>query len=541
LKNYREGEEHIFKNSLITSVGDKSNTSKNIHNCLNKSEQHQAISQHINNITMNMVANETSEPEKMETNENDIENVLIDDDDPFLKPEVPFNQNAVPKSFDIFMNDLQNSSTDLLTKKKPTGTNMYRGISMKVMTSSIDKDLNKDTVLTSKIDFNSNATFNKPQMNKTIELDNNRISLAARSCSMNNLNENPSQIVHGPNFKFDDDDDAPRTVFNTTYTSWLPSDKQLEIEALNQEMLFKENNLFNQTQDINMSDNELNKTKDIVVLNRTVSLSSVASSITNDNEKLLNRTRDITEEEGKKKSKKRLSVLSRPQISQESVKNTTTSSSTSKLTKPKQSIVQNASNIPAKPLLPPKTTLPTQKSSPIQTKLQLPITNNTKNLHTNHEVNSNRLSSSSNSSTSSSSSSKENKKQPISTNPSNSNITSASIAKNPSNYLTTKPPEYKPLVNKLKPPSAIQKPTTLTQNGQTKPSIITNHSSITSNLIASQQNQVNSMQNINTNSNETGAIQKKQLKPPSQIPSFKSAIPTFRNATNNQIKVKFCA
>ena len=96
--------------------------------------------------------------------------------------------------------------------------------------------------------------------------------------------------------------------------------------VVKEEKLFKENNLFNQTQDINMSDNDLNKTKDIVVLNRTVSLSSVASSITNDNEKLLNRTRDITEEEEQKKSKKRLSILNRPHISQESVKISSTSS-----------------------------------------------------------------------------------------------------------------------------------------------------------------------------------------------------------------------
>lgn len=220
-----------------------------------------------------------------------------------------FNPASVPKTFDLFMNDLRkssstfalnsqhsNSHSNLPSVTSTTTTTTSSTLSKRIMTSSVDKDLNKESLLdkqqklTLKLNKLKEASINEtkhdlktssPLKNKLFNSNLNRtIDLASNFASNESINESQqsfsisqsSSIANLAQFaQNNDDEDEPRTVFNTTYTSWSTNENQLQIDAYNQQ---KQTNiavnstvLLNRTQDMNNNNNikdDLNKTKDII-------------------------------------------------------------------------------------------------------------------------------------------------------------------------------------------------------------------------------------------------------------------------------------
>lgn len=217
-----------------------------------------------------------------------------------------FNPSSVPKTFDLFINDLKKSSSTFTLNSLGSGSqtnlnaNFPSHLSKRIITSSIDKDLNKELKL-NKIKNLSNLKENdldvktssplkkKPALNCTIDLN-------VRN-SNESLNESEQSLSVSQSSSISNLNDDPRTVFNSTYTAWTPTEQQIQLEAFNQERFIAQSNggyFLNRTQDMNNNNSkeDLNKTKDIITdsqedLNRTRDVKPAS--------KALNKTKDLTE------------------------------------------------------------------------------------------------------------------------------------------------------------------------------------------------------------------------------------------------------
>ncbi|CAF0756692.1 unnamed protein product [Brachionus calyciflorus] len=455
-----------------------------------------------------------------------------------------FNPSSIPKSFDLFINDLKKSSSTftLNSLHSNSQTNLASGLNRRIITSSIDKDLHKDfKISTNKINNLSNLKENdsdlvtsSPLKNK-IKL-NTTIDLNTRNANSNeSLNESASLSVSQSssiaNFNMNNDDD-PRTVFNSTYTAWATTDQQLQLEAFNQHKRIVQSNssiLLNQTQDMNnnTSRDDLNKTKDIIHdsnenLNRTRDLKQPS--------KVLNTTQDLSEPSSQfvkpiqtTQNLKRVSSIQTTQRPSSIYQKSKLAMNPPKPVQIKTEIkkapvvgkqIAPPVNTQSLDLTKPKIVSKIPAKSPIKSpsQIQRPNTLATQNGNllkpnsSSQVVNLNRLSSTSSSSstsTSSSSSLKENKKSP--TSQIKSPTTTSKIA-------TLNSLNHNSGLSRLKPPSVAAIP---------KPTVIPQPTSLANNKIQNEQIQA----------------PKSMLKLPSQIPSFKAptGIPMFRNTTN-QVK-----
>lgn len=444
-----------------------------------------------------------------------------------------------------------NSQTNLTS-----GFNSH--LTKRIITSSIDKDLHREFKLNNN-KLNNNLSHLKendvdmktssPLKNKKFNL-NTTIDLNTRNLNSNeSLNESEqslsvSQSSSIANFHLQNDDD-PRTVFNSTYTAWATTDQQVQIDAYNQHRKIVESTSsigLNRTQDMNnnTSRDDLNKTKDIIHdsnenLNRTRDLKQPS--------KVLNTTQDLAEPSTNFKpipanQLRRISslqstrpssiyqkskllpqaslnpkpVTSLPQTKTELKKVPTNTKLVQPLTTQSVDLTKpKLTGIPKAPLA--KSVTSPVKSPVNPTQLQRPNTLATQNgnslkqnpltsSNSSQPVNLNRLSSTSSSSstsTSSSSSLKENlKKSPTSQIKSPTGKIGTLSSLNQNNGLS-----------RLKPPcvtaSTVNKPLTAPQ-----PSVYTNK--------------------------VVPEAPKSMLKPPTQIPTFKipTGIPTLRNATNKK-------
>lgn len=220
-----------------------------------------------------------------------------------------FNPSSVPKTFDIFLNDLKKSSSTYTLNSLSSGsqtnlnTNFVPQLTKRIITSSIDKDLNKELKF-NKLKNLSNLNENdldvktsSPMRKKTIL--NCTIDLNGRN-SNESLNESEQSLSVSQSSSISNLNDDPRIVFNSTYTAWTPTEQQIQFEAYNQQKRIVQSNSglnLNRTQDLNNNDSkdDLNKTKDIITdsqedLNRTRDLKHVS--------KALNKTKDLTESNG---------------------------------------------------------------------------------------------------------------------------------------------------------------------------------------------------------------------------------------------------
>ncbi|RNA41326.1 hypothetical protein BpHYR1_053244, partial [Brachionus plicatilis] len=453
-----------------------------------------------------------------------------------------FNPSSVPKTFDLFITDLKKSSSTFTLNSLDTGSqtnlnsNFPVNLSKRIITSSIDKDLNKE-LKSNKIKNLSHLNENDPDVKTSSPLKkkpalNCTIDLNGRN-SNESLNESEQSLSVSQSSSISNLNDDPRTVFNSTYTAWTPTDQQIQFDAFNQQRRLVQSNSgfhLNRTQDMNNNHNkdDLNKTKDIITdsqedLNRTRDVKPAPIA--------LNKTKELTESNGvqiKAVQVRRISSINQ---------NTRPTSmySKSKLVncglsaKPAVGLPQTKAELKrpnigsklAQPLVSqsadltkPKTgiakvaTVSKSVVSPIRSPAQIQRPNalatNNSNLNrglasnSSQNVNLNRLSSTSSSSsasTCSSSSLKENKKM--------SNTQAKSAANTKLATLGTMNQNVAP--SRLKPPTVSAS--------------IPKSSNVPQSKMAY----------------ENGP--KSFIKPPSQIPTFKSSsgIPTFRNSTN-QVK-----
>lgn len=220
-----------------------------------------------------------------------------------------FNPSSVPKTFDIFINDLKKSSSTYTLNSLGSGSqtnlnsNFSSQLTKRIITSSIDKDLNRElkfNKLTNLSNLNENELDvktsspmrKKPALNCTIDLN--------RPNSNESLNESEQSLSVSQSSSISNLNDDPRTVFNSTYTAWTPTEQQIQFEAYNQQRRIVQSNSglnLNRTQDMNNNDSkdDLNKTKDIITdsqedLNRTRDLKHVSRA--------LNTTKILTESSG---------------------------------------------------------------------------------------------------------------------------------------------------------------------------------------------------------------------------------------------------
>ena len=409
-----------------------------------------------------------------------------------------FNPSSVPKSFDLFINDLKKSSS-IQSLNSNSESNFNINLTKRIITSSIDKDLNKDfrinkiKNLSNLKEMDSDMFTSSPlknKLNQTVDL-NTQNSNESLNESEQSLSVSQSSSI--ANFHLNNDED-PRTVFNSTYTAWATSDQQVQIDAFNQHRRIVQSNstiLLNRTQDLNnnTSRDDLNKTKDIIHdsnenLNRTRDLKQPS--------KVLNTTQDITSPNSQFKSVqasqlKRISSIgsTRPSSIYQKSKLLTQpkpvtaipsgkieikkSSASSKLSQP---VMAQSVDLTKPKVMPKLTTVSKSVVSPVKSpvgQIQRPNTLTTQNVNaikpvtnSSQAFNLNRLSSTSSSSstsTSSSSSLKENKKSPTSQIKSPSSKIATLGALNQNNGLS-----------RLKPPSvtasSIAKPSVIPQPGK---------------------------------------------------------------------------
>ena len=212
-----------------------------------------------------------------------------------------FNAQTVPNSFDVFISDLQKSSSSKHLERNDSpleslNLNLQHQSSSqamgskngtgKILTSSVEKDLNEekqqyynqfikpktqrtffksiDMEETSEAGFfktsspfkrhivvgqgNTGSSSNSV-LNRTIDID--------KGGSVESLNSRTSSVesfakMHG--FAAGDDEDRPRSVLNTTYTSWSTDKNTPELDTSIENHQTKEENktvIFNKTQDFN--------------------------------------------------------------------------------------------------------------------------------------------------------------------------------------------------------------------------------------------------------------------------------------------------
>lgn len=256
-----------------------------------------------------------------------------------LLPLDQFEARSVPKTFDMFLNDLKKSSSSLeinragvtkstalidsnqttaddmrlrnSTATSTTATTTTRQFAMpkfdfnRILTSSVDKDLNlikkpAVTAVTSAVEPTSNLTaMRKSKLNRTIDLEKPNSVTSSTSSATSSTSSSSSFLVdaqeaNAHNFKLPqvlplEPDSAPTNeVFNSTYTYSLDPD-QVEMDFLQQKK--HEEQLITRQHQLNHEDmnNNSNKNDD---LNRTKDI------ITNDDNDELNKTRDLTDRNG---------------------------------------------------------------------------------------------------------------------------------------------------------------------------------------------------------------------------------------------------
>jgi hypothetical protein len=171
-----------------------------------------------------------------------------------------FYDTSIPKSFDKFATDLNTNSS------KPSNKQLLK-YSLKVLTSSVDKDLNRPLPanlihsgsLSSKL--NTTVDLDKPILKNTASyesldvdeaelindkgprLNHTSTALNSKASSMFNLN-NLNDINNNASLGLDE----PGVVFNKTFTSWPMEDQQLQL----QKAFEKNAGKMNVTQDIEM-------------------------------------------------------------------------------------------------------------------------------------------------------------------------------------------------------------------------------------------------------------------------------------------------
>jgi hypothetical protein len=257
-----------------------------------------------------------------------------------------FNPASVPETFDLFMNNLKDlessTKTETIFKQpncmpnkivsKSLSNNPFSklGLNNRMLTSSIDKDLNNEEL------FNNNNTTNDKKTNQVINnkrclqspiettndiqkrqnLQNNPASLLVKNNSkissnfktsspfkskvLNTTieikpreNEKPqnvtTDIIDADSTKQNpiDTNDTNQVVFDATYTAWPMDDEQLKRDVIQQSNPDSVNPL-NKTQDIIYSDEEaepepriesnpLNRTHEILTVKSVSSTSSMGS------------------------------------------------------------------------------------------------------------------------------------------------------------------------------------------------------------------------------------------------------------------------
>ena len=289
-----------------------------------------------------------SSPSPIDDKLNNKENIIFQNGMIELDP-VSFNCTVVPKSFDHFLNDIKQSSNtnfDLPLNKDSRYELGYLHSGMKIMTSSVDKDLNKDANFNfrklNKISKNPSSMSsltsltNLPITSSDFHLNELKTSSPFKPCQkinrsytidqMDNINSNTdrqnnfnsNEFVSDnydasskssqdevanrfPVFDFDNQFES-RVVFNTTYTSWSTNEDQIEKPYV-----------LNKTQDLN--NNEAEKKVD---LNVTVDIITENDDVEDENEPkkdVMNLTQEIPADNSKSKKFKNQEI-SKPTVSQ---------------------------------------------------------------------------------------------------------------------------------------------------------------------------------------------------------------------------------
>jgi trimeric autotransporter adhesin len=287
-----------------------------------------------------------------DTNLSPLDNdMIVDNFDDAINPTgcddaVPFNSAHVPETFDLFMNNLKDkisnnkeeefklpsskvpssysslssSSTKYANNHLFSNSNLRLSLNMRMLTSSVDKDLNNEdlyqqppTITTNKLTTSNrlssvNATENLMKRKQIIADAKNSEFKTSSPFKSKNLNttvdiktgeetkgigEMEIDSVCGDSMRLDiTDSDQQRVVFNKTYTSWSTNEHQLHIDALNQKSSFRrQTNVVHNVQ-------EFNKTKDIAINDNDNNIDNVMEGVEEmeiDDEKKpdLNRTREI--------------------------------------------------------------------------------------------------------------------------------------------------------------------------------------------------------------------------------------------------------
>ena len=269
--------------------------------------------------------------EENDTNLSPLDNdMIVDNFEDAINPttdSIPFNSAHVPETFDLFMNNLKNKisnvntidesnkddfklpSSKLALSTKGTSNNLFNNnlrlsLNTRMLTSSVDKDLNNEDLYNPSI--MTNKTFNRLSTIKANDLLKKKQIIADKNNEFKTSSPFKSKVLNttveikpdekqtnmtcemdiGDSMRLDNtDSDQQRVVFNTTYTSWSTNEQQLQMDALNQQGSFRrQTNIGNLVQ----ANTEFNKTK--VIASDEEAMEGVEES---DNKPDLNRTREI--------------------------------------------------------------------------------------------------------------------------------------------------------------------------------------------------------------------------------------------------------
>ncbi len=200
--------------------------------------------------------------------------------------EIPFNTTPVPKTFDVFANDLKRNLDEYEDDHLASSTRSFKQLSTKSTTTSNNNQLIRETTNLAK--FKTSLKI----LTSSIDKDLNMIKPPIPPPStISTFNKNTDKIEIA-------DPDEPRVVFNKTYTSWPIEDQQAQLNAFN----FNdedESEINNQTINLNTkkTNNEnLNLTQDIIVqdLDDMMEIDENNDDENNNNRKQdLNLTREI--------------------------------------------------------------------------------------------------------------------------------------------------------------------------------------------------------------------------------------------------------
>lgn len=174
--------------------------------------------------------------------------------------EIPFNTTPVPKTFDLFADDLKRNLDDYEEDHLASSTRSFKQLNTKPTTNSTKNQPNKETTNLAK--FKSSLKI----LTSSIDKDLNMIKPP--------LPPQPHQpqpaisIVNNKNTDNFLETDEPRVVFNKTYTSWPMEDQKAQLNAFNSNDE-DDSEINNRTININTkktsNNDNLNLTQDIIV------------------------------------------------------------------------------------------------------------------------------------------------------------------------------------------------------------------------------------------------------------------------------------